>query len=151
MNRIFLLVVFTAALGACAYDGKPRTKVLDSPICGGRVEGYTVAYLFYGESKMVMIPLSEVRPRTPFLVGLKPLDGFEDADVTVKGTSTKAIVWMTGVTKKYQDLPRGLYPKGMFEVGCVPNDPENTRYKFEVIVNKGDVTNTLDPRIEVRW
>ena len=151
MNRIFLLVVFTAALGACAYDGKPRTADLDSPVCMGPVKGYTIAYLFYGESKMVMIPLSKVRPRTAFLVGLKPLDGFEDADVTVTGTSGNAATWMTGVTKKYKDLPKGLYPKGTFEVGCVPNDPENTRYKFEVIVNKGDVTNTLDPRIEVIW
>lgn len=150
MKKLLLLLLVATALTACTYNGKPRTKLFDSPLCGN-VSGYTIGYLAYGDSKMVMIPLSKVRPETVFVVGLKPLDGFEDADVTVTGTSMKAIPWLTGITEKYENLPKGLYPKGAFEVGCVPNDPDKTRYKFEVKVEKGDVTNLLDPRAEVTW
>jgi hypothetical protein len=153
MTRLFLLLLVSAALTACAfigkpYDGKPRKMEFDSPLCG-EVKGYTVGYIVYGDSKMVMIPLSKVAAETVFVVGLKPLDGFEDAEVTVTGTSAKAIPWLTGVTEKYEDLPKGRYPKGAFEVGCVPNDPVGTQYKFAVKIEKGDVTNLLDPRARV--
>ena len=148
MKRRILLLLVSATMTACAFDGQPRNKMFNSPLCGN-VSGFTIGYLAYGEGKMVMIPLSKVRPETVFLVGLKPLDGFGDAEVTVTGTSPNAIPWLPGVTEKHENLPKGLYPRGAFEVGCVPNDPVGTKYKFEVKVKKDDVMNLLDPRARV--
>ena len=145
MKRIILVAAIAAMLAACV-NGKPQRKVFNSPLCGD-VSGFTVSYVVYGEAKMVMIPLSKVRPETVFVVGLKPLDGFGDADVTVTGTSGNA-GWI-GNFARYDDLPKGVYPKGAFEVGCVPADPEETGYKFEVKVIKDDVKNILDPRAKV--
>lgn len=151
MKRLFLLLLVAVAMTACTYNGKPRKLNFNSDLCG-EVKGYTIGYLVYGDSKMVMVPLSKVGAETVFVVGLKPLNGFEDAEVTVTGTSTKAIPWLTGVTEKYEDLPKGRYPQGAFEVGCVPAvDPIGTEYKFAVTVKKGDVMNLLDPRAEVTW
>jgi len=132
-------------LAACP-GGKPTIKPIASPLCGD-VSGFTISYFAYGEGKMVVIPLSKVRPETVFIVGLKPLDGFGDADVTITGTSGNA-GWI-GATGQHDSLPRGIYPEGALEVGCVPDDPEGTSYKFKIEVVKGIVTNTLDPRAEV--
>jgi len=146
MKRMFLILLIAASLAACAYDGKPRKKVFNSPMCGA-VKGYTVGYIAYGDAKLVMIPLSKVRTETVFVVGLKSFDGYDNADVTVKGT---AAPWMPGKTGRYSD-PRVLpYPRHAFEVGCVPAAAAvGTVYKFKVEVVNGPVTNTLDPRAEV--
>lgn len=147
MKKLILLISVATVLSACV-NGVPKKKVFSSNLCGN-VAGYTISYIAYGEGKMVMIPLSKVRTETVFVVKLRPLDGFEDADVTVTGTSPNAIPWLTGETGQYENLPKGIYPKGSLEVGCVPADPEGTSYKFEVKVEKGDVTNILDPRARV--
>lgn len=146
MKKIFLLIAVTTLLTACR-DGIPRDKIFNSALCGD-VSGFTLSYFAYGEGKMLMVPLSKVRKETVFVVGLRPLDGFGDAEVTVTGTTANA-GWMPGITEQHDNLPGGTYPRGVFEVGCVPADPVGTSYKFEVKVVKGSITNTLDPRIEV--
>ncbi len=145
MKKILLLLVVAVALGACSYNGKPRKNEFNSPLCGP-VKGFTVGYVIYGDSKLVMIPISKVRSNTAFVVGLKPLDGFAAANVIVKGTGAAAWINAQG---KYDD-PRVMpYPKHAFEVGCVPEAAAGTTFKFEVKVEMGDVTNSLDPRAEV--
>jgi len=147
MIKKILLFVATATMLAACPGGKPTIKPITSPLCGA-VSGFTVSYFAYGEGEMVIIPLSKVRAETVFVVGLDPLDGFGDADVTVSGTSGNA-GWISA-TGQYDSLPRGLYPKkGALEVGCVPADPVGTSYKFKIEVVKGAVTNTLDPRADV--
>ena len=146
MKNLFLLVTIAIILSACV-NGKPQTKAISSPMCD-TAAGFTLSYVVYGEGKMVMIPLSKVREGTVFVVGLKPMDGFGDADVTLTGTSANA-GWISA-SAKHNNLPKGLYPRGAFEVGCVPpGAPLGTSYKFEVKVVKGDVTNILDPRATV--
>ena len=148
MKNIFFLIAIAVILSACA-NGKPRKKAFNSTLCG-EVAGYTISYIAYGEGKMVMIPLSKVRAGNVFIVKLRPMDEFEDADVTVTGTSANATTWMPGKTDRYDNLPRkDFYPSGAFEVGCVPADPLGTIYKFAVKVEKGDVTNILDPRATI--
>jgi len=146
MKNIFLLVTIAIVLSACV-NGRPQTKAISSPMCG-TANGFTLSYVAYGEGKMVMIPLSKVRQGTVFVVGLKPMDGFGDADVTLTGTSANA-GWISA-SAKHDNLPKGQYPRGAFEIGCVPStEPVGTSYKFEVKVVKGDVTNILDPRATV--
>ncbi len=146
MKRTVLLATFVALLAGCTAGGTPTIRPIDSPLCGS-VEGFTISYFAYGEGKMVVVPLSKVRPNTVFVIGLKPLDGFGDADVTVTGTSGNGS-WINA-TGKHDDLPKGIYPRGALEVGCVPSDPEGTEYKYKIDVAKGDVMNSLDPRARV--
>ena len=146
MKRIFLLLIIAVALGACKFDGKPRKKAFNSPMCGD-VKGYTVGYVVYGDSKLVMIPLSKVRTNTVFVVGLKPLDGYEAANVTVAGMGEAAWINNQG---KYTDPRVPPYPRHALEVGCVPETaPVGATYKFDVKVEKGPVIHILDPRAEV--
>jgi hypothetical protein len=150
MNKVILLVAIAVMLSACV-NGKPRNKVFNSTLCGN-VAGYTISYVLYGEGKMVMIPVSKVRAESVFVVKLRPLDEFEDAEVTVTGSSsdTDAQAWLTGQSGSYAGLPRaGFYPPGALEVGCVPAANKDTTYKFSVKVKKGDVTNILDPRATI--
>lgn len=153
MKKMFLLLLAMTVLSACTLGGKPRIKDFNSPLCGA-VNGFTLSYFIYGEGKMLMIPISRVRENTVFVVGLRPLDGFEDSDVTVEQTDGNLPKWIPETTKKYSELPKGLYPQGAFEVGCAPDKtevPNPTKFKVDVVKETVDYTikNTLDPRAEV--
>jgi hypothetical protein len=144
---LFALAAMILLTAARCKDGDPQNLVFDSPMCGD-VKGFTVSYFAYGEGAMVILPLSQVRKETVFVIGLDPMSGFRNASVTVTGTGAGA-VWING-SGTYNGLPSGAYPKkGLLEVGCVPDDPVGTDYKFKIEVVEGDVTNTLDPRARV--
>ena len=148
MRKILLLLAISAYCAGCA-NGTPRIKAIDSPLCGA-VSGFTVSYFAYGEGKMVIVPLSEVLPETVFVIGLRPLDGFGDAVVTVSSDDAS---WINA-SGKHDELPKGVYPQGALEVGCVPAtaaNPGENEFKFKIDVEKGDVLNTLDPRVRVNW
>lgn len=147
IGRIILVLATASLLAACPVGGKPKDKVFNSPLCGA-VSGYTISYFAYGEGKMVIIPLSKVRAETVFVIGLKPLDGFGPADVTVKGTGANA-AWINNTGQHDSLPPAGIYPEGALEVGCVPNDPLGTSYKYMIEVTHGSIKNTLDPRADV--
>ena len=148
MIKKLLLFIATATMLAACPGGKPTLKHFTSPLCG-EVSGFTVSYFVYGEGKMVIVPVSEVRAGNVFVVGLDPLDGFDDAVVTVSSGTIDEPGWI-GATGHYDGLPRDKYPKkGALEVGCVPDVPVGTSYKFKIEVVKGEVTNTLDPRADV--
>lgn len=141
------LVATTMFTAASCKDGEPQDEVFTSPLCGP-VSGFTLSAFVYGEGSMVIVPVSEVRQGTVFVVALEPLSGFRNADVTVTGMGVGA-GWING-SGQYNGLPSGTYPKeGLLEVGCVPNDPIDTSYKYKIEVVEGTVTNTLDPRAKV--
>ena len=153
MKRILLFIVVAAALSACASSGKPRKKIFNSDLCGD-VTGYTVAYFVYGEGKMVIVPLSKVKTGSVFIIGLKPLDGYEDADVTVTQSSgTPDWIDPDPDTNQYQNLPKkGFFTKSAWlEVGCPKDDAVGTIYKYAIEVEKDGVKNILDPRADVVW
>lgn len=154
MKKILLLLIATVVFSGCTnLGGSPSVVNITSPLCGP-VDGFTLSYFFYGEGKMLMIPVSEVRENTVFVVSLRPLDDFEDADVTVEQTDGELPKWIPGLTSKYIDNPQGLYPQGAFEVGCAPSETEvsgPTKFKVDVVKVTPDytITNSLDPRAEV--
>lgn len=146
ITRTVLVLVAAVLLVACPAGGKPKNKIFNSPLCGN-VSGYTISYFAYGAGEMVIIPLSKVRAESVFVIGLRPLDGFGPADVTVSGMGNAS--WINNMGQ-YDNLPAaGIYPKGALEVGCVPNDPVGTSYKFKIEVSHGTVNNVLDPRADV--
>lgn len=144
---VFALAATMMLTAARCNDGEPQDLTFDSPTCG-EVEGFTVSYFAYGDGTMVILPISKVRENFVFVIGLDPMSDFRNASVTVTGTGAAAS-WING-SGTYNGLPSGAYPKkGLLEVGCVPNDPIGTEYKFKIEVVEGAVTNILDPRARV--
>jgi hypothetical protein len=144
---LFALAAMMMLTAARCHDGEPQDRTFDSPECED-VTGFTVSYFANGHGTMVILPISKVRTDTVFVIALDPLGGFGNADVTVTGTGAGA-GWING-SGTYNGLPKGIYPKqGLLEVGCVPDAPIGTEYKFKIEVDEGAVTNTLDPRARV--
>jgi hypothetical protein len=144
---LFALMAMMMLTAARCKDGVSQDLAFDSPKCGA-VTRFTVSYFKYGDGTMVILPISEVKRGAVFVIGLDPISGFRNANVTVTGTSDGA-GWING-TGSYSGLPKGAYPKdGLLEVGCVPNDPIGTDYKYKIEVVEGSVTNILDPRARV--
>jgi len=146
---LFALASMMMLTAARCYDGDPRDLTFNSPKCGD-VTGFTVSYFKYGDGTMTILPISKVRKETVFVIALDPKSGFRNADVTVTGTGASSWINNSGT---YNGLPSGAYPKkglkGLLEVGCVPNAPVDTEYKFKIEVVEGTVTNILDPRAKV--
>jgi len=143
---LFALLSVLMLTAARCNDGEPQDLTFDSPMCG-EVTGFTVSYFAYGEGMMVILPISKVRKETVFVIALDPMSGFRNANVEVTGTGASNWIGNSGT---YNGLPRGVYPKeGFLEVGCVPDAPEDTEYKFKIEVVEGAVTNVLDPRAKV--
>lgn len=152
---LFALMAMMMLTAARCKDGVSQDLAFDSPKCGP-VTRFTVSYFEYGDGTMVILPISEVKRGAVFVIGLDPISGFRNANVTVTGTSDGA-GWING-TGSYNGLPKGAYPKdGLLEVGCVPTDPEHEEYKFQIDVantittdtGTETVTNSLDPRAKV--
>ncbi len=140
MKKSALIILSLLVVSGCAANGQPRVdKSLAAALsCNDKIK-LTVSNFSYSESHMNMIAISDVGPESGFLIRLMPRDGFDDAEVTVTGTSPNS-GWILGNGKANSLSNRLLF------VGCAPDDPENTKYKFEVKVEKGEVTNILDPR-----
>ena len=147
MKRIIFLLIVTAALTACATDGKPvTTSPFISAACGGTVSNYTRTKVTYGKNGIVTKPLSTVRPNSEFRIKLipKPKKKWEDKLVSAKGDTAKSDAnadWING-SGRAKDLTGSW-----FVAGCVPDVPDKTTYKFDIEVEGLPV---LDPRVEVR-
>lgn len=143
---LFALASIMMLTAARCHDGDPQDLAFNSPKCGD-VSGFTVSYFAYGEGTMVILPISKVRKETVFVIALDPMSGFRNANVTVTGTGASSWINNSGT---YNGLPSGAYPKkGLLEIGCVPDAPIDTEYKFKIEVVEGTVTNILDPRAKV--
>jgi hypothetical protein len=144
MIRIFLLLVIIAVLGACT-NGRPRNVTFDSTVCGGEVKGLTLTAVHYGDSRMIVLPISKVRRNTELQFMLIPKrqssdnKAFDSIKVEIKGSNADS-AWI-GVNKSF-----GEAAKGMVVAGCVPNDPIDTEYEFDITVPG---VGFLDPRAKV--
>ena len=154
MNRKFLLLCVLPLFGAC--DGKFIKKDFVSSECfdGGvplSFEGYTATGVAYGDSHMVVLPLSEVHANSEFRFRLHPQrqdsDQFDWKDATVVITSedddgdTPANWLETSGT--YRDNDGWL-------VVCVPNIETERQVKYKVSVTKdGSELGMLDPRADI--
>ncbi len=142
MTKVIPALVIAGCLAGCAVDGQPRNDAslvaALAPSCADTIT-LTVSNFAYSESFMRIIPLTKVRPKSGFLIRLAPRGGFDDAQITVTGTSANA-GWISGTGRADMLSNRLLF------VGCSPDDPDNTNYKFEIKVEKGNVKNLLDPR-----
>jgi hypothetical protein len=140
MKRIILMAAASVIVAGCAANGQPRVdESLASALTCTDKARLTVSNFIYADSHMSMISISDVEPDSGFIIRLVPRGDFGDADITVTGTSANA-AWISG-SGTAEALPNRL----LF-VGCAPDDPAGTQYKFAIKVEKDDVTNILDPR-----
>ncbi len=92
MPRTLITLLATALLAGCV-NGRFHEKVIPSAACGGNVSGYSVTYIGYGDSKLVVIPLSKIRVDTEWRFILKPIqlgksvsgDDYKDKIVRITG------------------------------------------------------------------
>jgi hypothetical protein len=140
MYKTLAMLLSLPLIFGCATDGLP---IDDSDLAGafGCTDELkvTLSNFTYGESLMNTIAISEVVPGSGFLIRLSPVSGFDAATVTVTGSSTNA-GWISGTGSASTTNNNLLF------VGCAPNEPEGTEYKYEIKVEQGEVTNILDPR-----
>jgi len=166
MRRILTILLVTALFVGCA-DGKFRSKIIPSAACGGTVDGYTVTYIAYGDSKLVVIPLSIISDQTEWRFILRPLkigksgsvDDYKGKKVTITGMSPADPPlppdhnsWIDTAGTAPGNEISGTYNGAADHMltACVKGLPDTTRgttYKF--VVDVQDV-GTLDPRADVQ-
>ena len=154
MTKKLLLLCALPLLGAC--DGKFIRKEFLSSQCfdGGTrltLEGYTATAIAYGDSHMVVIPLSKVHSNSEFRFRLSPKkqdnDKFDWKDATVVITSEDDD---GDVPANWLDVSGTYRDKDGWLVACVPDIQTARQIKYKVSVTKdGNELGMLDPRAEI--
>lgn len=154
MNKKLLLLCALPLFGAC--DGKFIKRDFVSSECFDgsaprSLVGYTATGIAYGDSYMVVIPISKVRPNSEFRFRLKPqkrktdLIDWEDATVVITSEDDNGDTppnWLD-VSGTYRDNNGWL-------VTCVPNIETERQVKYKVSVTKdGNELGMLDPRADI--
>jgi hypothetical protein len=156
MKKLWIMIFLASMLSACA-DGRFVKKTFLSGACGGGgFQGYTVTLLRYGDSRLMVVPISKIRPNAELRFQLVPkvrdTDGgvvFKDAFISIDSDDDDG------------DTPANwLKASGTFNADngaltvCVPPTLLEPSYKYTVTVHSGDtdvtpVIGMLDPRANV--
>jgi hypothetical protein len=88
MRRIISAFVLAVLFAGCASDGKFHKSDITTGPCAPAV-GYTYTGIAYGDSKLVVIPLSTIKANTEWRFYLLPIDSL--GGKTVYGDSTVTI------------------------------------------------------------
>jgi len=156
MPRIIIILLAIALLAGCV-NGRFNSKVIPSAACGSNVDGYTVTYIGYGDSKLVIIPLSKIRLDTEWRFILKPIqlgksvsgDDYKDKIVKITG-KRPADAWIDTAAAGGNQIS-GTYNGSVDHTlsACVkilPVPAVGTPVYF--VVDVQDI-GTLDPRADV--
>jgi hypothetical protein len=156
MKKIWIMIFLAPLLSACP-DGRFVKKSFISNACGGGAfEGYTVTLVHYGDSRLMIIPISKIEPNAELRFQLVPkvrdTDGatvFKDAFVSIDSDDDdldSTVDW--------------LKASGTFNANsgaltvCIPPTLVNSSYKYKVTVSypsaaASDAIGMLDPRADV--
>jgi len=160
MTKVIILMSTVLVITACSYDGKFRKGTFTSTACGNtEMEGYTMTAVRYGDSGIIVLPLSDLRPNTEFRILLSPKirdtdeEDYHAVRVTVTGKQLKSTdrvsTWIGG-SSTFNDANKAgnkNLKKGSFVVGCVPSRSNyDDVFRYAVVV--GNV-GTIDPRAKV--
>ena len=150
MRKITTVLMFAILFVGCATNGQFNKKTLDAGTCIDKT-GYTYTGIAYGESKLVVIPLSEIRRDSEWRFYLLPIDNLGGATkyggskVTIKGKVGDASDNWIDVFGNFDDN-RSVGGKSYIFV-CVPSTVAvGQEFEFEVTV---DSIGYLDPRARV--
>jgi hypothetical protein len=142
------LLLSTVALAGCGF-GRLVERAPNS--CPGGM-GYAVAGVYYGDSRLVVVPIVNLVPGAEFRVKLLPsrddIPGgppTKDLMVTVESDLAKDPLsgWITPRTMSFNTAG----PGGFMPPLCVPPGQAPREYNYKITVDKVGV---LDPRARVR-
>jgi hypothetical protein len=170
MRIMISVLVFSVLLAGCV-NGKFHRKSITGGACPGTVDGYTYTLVTYGNGKIIVIPLSNIRANSEWRFYLYPLDNlggrtaYGNSTVTIDGKAAGGNVLLTGAPSLAPYvLPspplddNWLSAAGTFNTAtgtgskryitaCVhPDVQENQEWQF--LVNIDDV-GQVDPRGKV--
>lgn len=152
MRRTIIILGAILLLVGCA-DGRFHQKIFESSSCGTAllpvsVSGYTLTAIHYGDSRLIVVPISKIRPKSEFQFRLIP----KRRDKTDPLNYANVVVTITSPDDDGDTPPNWLDVSGSFSGSsgkltvCVPNSPTRVQYKYDIsIANVGD----LDPRADV--
>lgn len=151
MIRLIVALGIASALAAC--DGTFRTKSFSSTTCGTAVVpipviGYTITGIHYGDSRLIVLPVSQIKPNSEFHFRLIPKvrtksdqHNYQQMQVAITSADDDGDTpanWLH-VDGTYNDDNRVL-------VACIPPTLTKSEYKFMVTVQE---VGQLDPRADV--
>jgi hypothetical protein len=157
MRRTIGTLMIAFLFAGCA-DGKFHKKNITTGPCAP-ASGYTHTVIAYGDGKMVVIPISEIREDSEWRFYLMPLNDLggrtlaTNVDIEIKGQDPADPPVASGALNTWIDVT-GSYDtatvagRSRYLVQCTPDVMvDGDEHKFEVII---DGVGTLDPRGRVR-
>ncbi len=141
------LLLSTLVLTSCARFGRLIANAPNN--CAGGM-GYAVAGVYYGDSRLNVVPVIELAPGAEFKVFLLPRDvdgpgtATRDLQVTIEGdvANDPDSAWITARTTTFNTSDNGFMPTTL----CVPMGQIPKEYKYKITV---DEVGVLDPRARV--
>ena len=150
MRKILAIISVSVLFSGCCTDGSFCEGRIPSAACGVDVNGYTHTAVAYGDGKLMVIPISQIKEDTEWRFILAPvtlpddLIDYRTAAVTITGkTGDDAWIDTAGPNNK---LITGDFATDTILTACVKGLPSSvigTEYEFEVNVTG---VGTLDPR-----
>ncbi len=159
MQKRLIILLACAVLAGCR-DGQFIRDAFTSSACSGSTfSGYTLTGLTYGDSQMVVLPVSTIRPESEFRIKLipqtRPTDppvNYKDVVITIDSTDDDADTpadWLKA-TGSFNSATGGWLTM------CVPPAGGLTRSTYKFSVKMTDTAATpdedlgwLDPRADV--
>lgn len=151
MRRISFVRAFVILITGCIKDGSFVRGNLPGSQCPGAVNGYTYTAIFYGDSKMAVVPLSRLQPGSEWRFYLFPISklggvaAYSGTSVNIKGDpASPTSSWINTSTTYAAATSAG---KKRYITQCVPqNATSQTDYKYLVEI---PTIGLLDPRARI--
>lgn len=157
MRRLLCIFVSAACVAGCA-DGRFHKKSITGGACPGTVSGYTYTGIVYGESHLVVIPLSKIRAGTEWRFYLLPTDRPRGSSASALSMRTVTVDGKPAGPAPPPGANQWIFTAGDFSGGmpagnvryisqCVPatlNEGDEFQYLVDV-----EGIGTLDPRARV--
>ena len=159
MRKLFVFLLALLSVVGCR-DGQFVRDTFVSACGGGGISltGYTITGINYGDSRLLVLPVSKIMPESEFRFGLIPKVRKTDPPVVYQD----AIVSISSTDDDLDTPPNWLDVSGSYNakrgtlVTCVPEAAglKRTEYKFDVTVSwpgtaASDTLSMLDPRANV--
>jgi len=149
MKNLLIALFLAMLVSSCSSDGKFRKGIFTSTACSGQQSsGFTMTAIHYGDSRLIVIPISAIEPNSEFRFLLVPkkrrdsdIHNFEKMDVAISSNDDDGDAepnWLQ-VNGNYDD-------DGPMLTLCVPATLSKSQYKYDVVVEN---VGQLDPRADV--
>lgn len=148
MRKILITLVMSMLAVGCSSDGKFRKGTFASSVCGEQLNGFTMTAIHYGDSRLIVIPISKIEPSTEFRFLLVPkkrsatdIHDYDKVNVAISSADDDA-----DASPDWLEVDGNLTDDGRILTLCVPATLGQSQYKYDVVVEN---VGRLDPRADV--